>query len=479
MPKGIVLPSNGLIDADSQSSSATRIKTRVARTLISVLSERCTAYCMLSGYDRLPDAFDSDIDFMVAEADFERVPAMIDEVARRSGTRLFLSVPHEINARAYYLASLSGDELSVIQPDSTSNYRHFGALWLRADEVLASRRWFDRGFWIPAPAQEFAYYLIKRINKRDFSQEHAARLHRLYVEDSRGCDLIVARFWGGREARAISRMADSNDWAEMYLTLDAFRTTLKSASVESLGQKLASIPHAALHLLGRVVRPTGGWIAFMGPDGCGKSMVIDSIRSQYKFAFRDVQCLHMRPKFLRGNAATGAAVTDPHSKPPRGFVASIAKAFFLFLDYSLGFFFKIVPALGRTHLIVFDRYIYDLLVDSKRVRYGGPRWLLRCIAWIVPRPELVILLDAPAEVLWSRKQEVPFSEVVRQQSAYRKVARGLSSAVIVDAAQPAEAVVHDVHRAIVEFYARRTARRLGLAEQVPAASAFDQDESDH
>ena len=49
----------------------------------------------------------------------------------------------------------------------------------------------------------------------------------------------------------------------------------------------------------------------------------------------------------------------------------------------------------RTRLVIFDRYIYDLLVDSKRVRYGGPAWMLRLLARIVPRPELVILLDAP------------------------------------------------------------------------------------
>src|ERR1022692_1770019 len=96
---------------------------------------------MLSGYERLPDLYDSDIDFMVGQEDFERMPALIEEVARQSNTRLFLSVEHEINARAYYLASLSGPELTFIQPDSTSNYRHFGSLWLRADEVLSARRW--------------------------------------------------------------------------------------------------------------------------------------------------------------------------------------------------------------------------------------------------------------------------------------------------------------------------------------------------
>jgi thymidylate kinase len=471
------LPSNGLIDADSQSLNAMEVKARVARALISILSEKCEAYCMLSGYERLPDSYDSDIDFMIGQKDFERMPALIAEVARSSNTQLFLSVEHEINARAYYLASLSGFELTFVQPDSTSNYRHFGSLWLRSAEVLAGRRWFARGFWIPSAAHEFAYYLIKRLNKRDFSQEHAARLHRLYAEDNRGCDLMIARFWSGRQVRSLSRMADSNDWAEMYLTLESFRKTLKQTSAETFLQKVASAPRGALHLLGRIVSPTGGWIALMGPDGCGKSSVIDVIREQYTFAFRDVQCFHMRPKLLRRKSQTATVVTNPHGQPPRGTIASVAKALFLLADYFLGYVLRIIPALGRTHLVIFDRYIYDLLVDSKRVRYGGPLWLLRLVARVVPRPDLVILLDAPAEVLWSRKQEVPFEEVVRQRAAYLQVVSNLSSAIVVNAAQTVPEVIRDVNRSIVEHFSRRTADRLGLPISPLPTGAIERDHS--
>ncbi len=456
------MPSNGLIDADSQSLSTTEMKAHVARALISVLSEKCKAYCILSGYERLPDSYDSDIDFMIGQDDFERMPFLIEKVARRSNTQLFLSVEHEINARAYYLASLSGSELTFVAPDSTSNYRHFGSLWLRSDEVLAARRWYSRGFWIPSAAHEFAYYLIKRsinvISVRNTPPDSTGYTW----EDNCGCDSMIARFWSGRQVRSLSRMADSNNWAEMYLTLDLFRGKLKRASAETFLQKVASSPKGTFHLLGRIARPTGGWIAIIGPDGCGKSSIIDVIRHQYTFAFRAVQCFHMRPKLLRRKAQTDAAVMNPHGQPPRGSIASIAKAFFLIADYFLGYMFRVVPALGRTHLVIFDRYVYDLLVDSKRVRYGGPRWLLRLVALVVPRPDLVILLDAPAEVLWSRKQEVVFEEVVRQRNAYLQVVSKLPSAIVVNAAQPVGDVIRDVNGAIVAHFSRRTAGRLGL-----------------
>lgn len=463
----MTLPENSLIDGGCQDAGTAHLKTDVAHALISALSDECQAYCMLTGYERLPEWFDTDIDFMVDQADYRRMPCIIERVARLTGTRLIQSVEHEITARAFFLVSLSGPRLTIIQPDSASDYRHFGALWLRASEVLGARRRHPRGFWIPSAAHEFAYYLIKRLNKRDFSRKHGVRLHHLYVENPRECDLLIARFWSGQQRIALSRMATCNDWAEMSTSLESFRRKLRANTAETFAEKVASSQKRALHFLGRMAWPTGGWIAFIGPDGCGKSLVISVIRQQFAQAFREVQCFHLRPQLLRRKTNAIGVVTDPHGQPARGLLASVAKVFYFAADYSLGYLFLIAPALRLTQLIIFDRYIYDLLVDSKRVRYGGPAWLLRLAARLVPRPDLIILLDAPAEVLWSRKQEVPFDEVVRQRAAYVQLASTLPSTIVVNAAQPPPDVIHDVLDVLITHFSRRTADRLEIQVSSP------------
>ena len=463
----MTLPENCSIDGECQDPSPAYVKANFAHSLISALSNECQAYCMLTGYEELAESFDTDIDFMVNQEDYRRMPRIIERISRMMDMRLFQSVEHEMTARAFLLGSVSGTRLTIVRPDSASDYRHFGSLWLRASEVLEARRWHPRGFWIPSAAHEFAYYLIKRLNKRDFRQEHGFRLHRLYAEDSRACDLMIARFWSGQQRIALSRMAVSDDWAEIYMNLESFRKELRSNTAESFPQKVASSRKRALHFLGRIVRPTGGWIAFIGPDGCGKSLVISVIRQHFARAFREVQCFHLRPQLLRRKANAKGVVTDPHGQPARGLLASIAKVFYFVADYSLGYLFLIAPALRLTRLIIFDRYIYDLLVDSKRARYGGPAWLLRLAARVVPRPDLVVLLDAPAEVLWSRKQEVPFDEVVRQRTAYLQLAGTLPSTTVVNAAQPLPDVIHDVIEVLIAHFSRRTADRLELQASSP------------
>src|SRR6266702_2095619 len=219
---------------------------------------------------------------------------------------------------------------------------------------------------------------------------------------------------------------------------------------ETFAEKLGGLPRNALYLFRRIVQPTGCWIAFMGPDGCGKSLVLSAVSQEFAPSFRSVRHFHLRPRFIGRKPANRGPVTDPHGQPPRGAVASIAKVIDLWLDYTIGYLGRILPGLIRTELVLFDRCFYDLLADSKRIRYGGPPWLLRAAARLAPGPDLVILLDASPEVLRSRKQEVPLAEVARQKAAYLDLARTLDSAVVVNAAQLPEDVIHDAIRAVMD-----------------------------
>lgn len=459
-----------IIDEVGKRLSPEDIKAKVARTLIATLTNKCREYCILSGYEQLPESFDTDIDFMVDEDDFLRMPQIIEQVAHETNTRLFHTVGHELTARSYSLGFQAGDKLIIVQPDSTADYRHFGLLWLRSREVLTKRRWHSRGFWIPAAHHEFTYYLLKRLNKRSLTADHGLKLHQLYIQDPLRCDEMIERFWMGRNREAIRRMALTNDWTEMELSLEIIRSEMLRHSGESLAQRIASAPTHIIHHARRIAFPTGGWIAVMGPDGAGKSAVIEAIREQFRFAYHKVKCFHLRPKSLLPGKQTHEAVTNPHGRPPRGMLLSIAKVFFLIADYWLGYALQIAPAMRRSQLIIFDRYIHDLLVDSKRIRYGGPAWLLRLAARVVPHPDLVILLDAPPDVLWSRKQEVPYNEVMRQRDGYVRIARHLPFAVVVNAAQALPDVIADIDQAIVNYFERRTAERLHLKTRTAQAN---------
>jgi thymidylate kinase len=143
-------------------------------------------------------------------------------------------------------------------------------------------------------------------------------------------------------------------------------------------------------------------------------------------------------------------------------VASALRAILYWLVYyGPGYLVTTRPALARFSLVVFDRHLVDALVDPKRYRYTGPGWLLRLIWRLVPKPDLVILLDAPAEVIQARKCEVSLAETMRQRQEYRALVESMPGGVIVDAARPFEQVAADIDGVILRFLAARIARRLG------------------
>jgi len=103
-------------------------------------------------------------------------------------------------------------------------------------------------------------------------------------------------------------------------------------------------------------------------------------------------------------------------------------------------------AQARGHLVVFDRYAYDALLPQpqrrnplKRLR----RWLL---AHACPPPHLVLVLDAPAEVLYARKGEHTVGKLESQRQAYRSLQTRLSNVTILDATREAEHVRRQANR---------------------------------
>jgi thymidylate kinase len=156
-------------------------------------------------------------------------------------------------------------------------------------------------------------------------------------------------------------------------------------------------------------------IVVLGPDGAGKSSVVQGLMSKLTQSGCDARIRHLKPWFFlsrQGEAVTIAV--DPQGRPPHSVPRSVAKIFFwLMEEWSADLFQD-----SKKSLLLCDRYYHDLLIDWKRYRYGGPLWAARLVGILMPHPDLWILLDAPPEVFQARKQEVSLEETKRQRQAY-------------------------------------------------------------
>jgi thymidylate kinase len=110
---------------------------------------------------------------------------------------------------------------------------------------------------------------------------------------------------------------------------------------------------------------------------------------------------------------------------------------------------------GRT--VIFDRYVYDAEVDA--AVEGRDRREQRLLRWIrrrFPAPDLVLVLDAPGDVLFTRKGEHDVERLECLRGAYAVIAGDVPASTLIDVRQDATAVLSD---AVAAIEARRRDHR--------------------
>ncbi|MEE9326115.1 MAG: hypothetical protein V3U71_02390 [Cocleimonas sp.] len=162
-------------------------------------------------------------------------------------------------------------------------------------------------------------------------------------------------------------------------------------------------------------------ISFLGPDGSGKSTIIEELISN-QLPFRRHDYFHLKPIIKKESATINTIVEDPHKFPVYSRLKSALKLLYFIGQYNIGWLLYVTPLKFKASLVIFDRYYDDMLVDYRRYRYGGSIALAKTVRVIIPRPELYFILVADPQVIYTRKQEVSFEELKRQIKKYEQLA---------------------------------------------------------
>ena len=147
-------------------------------------------------------------------------------------------------------------------------------------------------------------------------------------------------------------------------------------------------------------------VAFMGPDGAGKSTLVTELSERIP--------LGVRVAYLGGGGSPARSVP----RPPRGATRQVAG-----VCKDAG---RAARRLLREHwaalrgsIVLCDRHPKELLAvrpARHRVAAGLERFLVRRL---FPAPDAYVVLEAPAEILRARKPEHPLERLDAWAAAYR------------------------------------------------------------
>jgi thymidylate kinase len=408
-------------------------------------------YVVLRNHDVVANvATGGDIDLLVPDLrDAER------KLVAELGTPLFV-------ARRSYVIGLFYDWGHV---DLLPTLEWRGARYLDGTALLRDRELSPFGLPRPRPAHEA---LVSWFSSLLWGGFFKPRYRDVIIEavrsdaDELACVLhtAVGKRWGSRLwlSAAEGRPAESALWAGQ-LRRTVLRRALARAPLQTIAGRLRFyVAEGKLHL-----NPPIPWVAVLGPDGSGKSTLLTGLRDTWPRSIGPVHIHHLRPGRLTRRGRTPGPVVDPHGRPPRGTIMSVAALTFAMLDWWIGYWTWIVRQRARHGFVVFDRHLLDVLVDPVRYRYGGPSWVARAACRLVPRPDVIVVLDAPPAVVRARKQEVTPAESDRQSLAYRRLAAEVAGAHLVDATVAPEDVLEAVTTIVRQHMKKGVSRSASMA----------------
>lgn len=197
-------------------------------------------------------------------------------------------------------------------------------------------------------------------------------------------------------------------------------------------------------------------IAFLGPDGSGKSTILDKVISNLHGTSNKIDLCHLKPTLLfKNRIKERGVVTEPHAAKDRGKFMSYLKLIFWVLEYRI----SKLKRVRNFQLEVFDRYFHDIYIDPKRYLYSGSKTYTKLIEFFIPKPDAFFIIVASPDTIQSRKQEVSHQETERQVNEYKAFSEKHNNCFLIINETDIETAIAEVESNIVETLSNNVVRR--------------------
>jgi len=431
------------------------------RRVFAALDQAAITYSLLRGFEELErPAERSEVDLLVS-------PQHLPLLARTLAEKGFVALPAWGHAPHYFFVAYDRAGGAWLKFDVVTGLRYgnpFRTLRLDLAEACLRRRRRREFAWVLSPADEFfTLFLHCLLDKGNFREARRERLIELRRElrDDEALAKSAAEYFERYLALAITwdmvtKALAAEDWPALLKRRRAVaRRLFWRNPLLSAWRQVATIVLRRMRPLLFALRQRGFSVALLAPDGAGKSTLAKELtrdaylRAQLIYMGTNIDAstvglpttrwLHEQLKARRnGGRTTGAA---KKTNPPR-----IILKGFAFVNRLVEQWYRAGVALGHLlagRLVVFDRYIYDSWLN-KPPATAWKRLRRKLFESLCPRPDLVILLDAPGQMLFERKGEHTPEWLEKQRRAYLALQDHVPQMRIVDATQQAEAVKREV-----------------------------------
>ncbi len=364
-------------------------------------------YAVLRNFEGLPDKNNSrDIDIIITRDSYKKVKESLVTLIDNSGWKI-ITYLHSDRLISYVCATTTEEHTDIIQWDFFFDTSVWGIQLMSAEEFLTNKKFNGFLYYIDTDGQFLDKYLYNRAVGSKYPEKYRAT--REAAEHLPAVEKKIKEIFGCNSVAECDKKSGKN------LILKALWHNLRKRPLALIW---GFIYFLYTFIGNYICSRTGFSIGFTGPDGSGKTTVIEMLLERIAPVFGTAhKYYHFRPMLFGnlGEVAHSAGIKKevdrnfdkPHRGGKTGKLSSLLRLAYYSIDYIIGYFIKVKTITRITRVVVFDRYFTDIICDSRRSRIYLSREFLYC--WkrlFIPSLNYNILLTASCDTILARKREL-------------------------------------------------------------------------
>jgi thymidylate kinase len=419
-------------------------------------------YAVLRNFEQLPNSIGGrDIDILLEPTQLRRFQQECAFLAERHAYKLVYAT-WDTQMWTIAFGRVGAPSPSLVQLDILVNLNVLGVIFLDEREVLAKRIFNGNVYHLPPLWSFLAKFIYSSALGAAYPEKYLKILNE--IRDTQGAPLDAELKRLLNNDRATFQYWEANKgWRVLLQGLGA---SLRRAPRLQLATSARFVGRYLINL----VAQRGLFITFTGPDGSGKTTVIEGVVDAFA-KVNPPKRFHFRPHLLPniGEAAVKLGVREdvdrryhmPHRGTNKGSAQSFIRLTYYLIDYVVGYYVRIMPLRWRKHIVVMDRYFPDVVADRERSSIFLDQRLVQALRRVVPPADFSFFVRVDGQRILERKRELSAEAIDRIYRRLDNLVTEDPNHIWVDNNGPSEDAVNFVLGTIFESQHRRLWPSLG------------------